>query len=44
MHLPERSHHEIYKRDADWKKNKEERNISQVSSREKTEDVICACC
>ena len=22
MHLPERSHHEIYKRDADWKKTK----------------------
>ena len=22
MHLPERRHHEIYKRDADWKKTK----------------------
>lgn len=24
MHLPERNHHEIYKRDADWKKKKKE--------------------
>ena len=30
MHLPERSHHEIYKRDADWKKTKKkEETISK---------------
>ena len=28
MHLPERSHHEVYKRDADWKKTKKKETQS----------------